>query len=189
MHKLRIMNFNNIEIRKATEKDYNSVMEIEKLAFGQDKEAELTADLLVDPTATPCLSLLAICNNEAVGHILFSRVHIENNPEPLFHILAPLAVKPNFQKKGIGGLLIKRGHEILHEMGTELVFVLGHIDYYPKSGYINNAAKFGYNTPYPIPEEVSDAWMVYELKPDTLKKYSGRLIFADALMKPEYWRE
>lgn len=183
------MNFKDIEIRIATESDYNSVMEIEKLAFGQDKEAQLTADLLVDSTASPCLSLLAFYNNEPVGHILFSRVQLEENGEPLLHILAPLAIKPEFQNKGIGGLLIKKGHELLEEMGVELSFVLGHITYYPKHGYINNAAKFGYCTPYPIPEEVADAWMVCELKSGAIDKYSGKLIFADALMKPEYWRE
>lgn len=183
------MDFKNIKITKATEAEYNEVMEIEKLAFGQEKEAGLVADLLLDPTAAPYISLLAYSENEAIGHILFSSVHLEDNTKPLFHILAPLAIKPKFQRKGIGGLLIKKGHEILTEMGSELSFVLGHINYYPKYGYINNAAKLGFTTPYPIPEEVADAWMVNELKPNSIEKYSGRLIFADALMKPEYWRE
>ena len=183
------MNSKDIEIRRATKADFEAVMQIEKQAFGQDDEAQLTANLLEDPTAAPTLSLLAFYNNEPIGHILFSKVYIEKNAEPLFHILAPLAVKPEFQKKGIGGLLIKRGHEILKEMGTELVFVLGHIEYYPKHDYINNAALFGFNTPYSIPKEVEDAWMVCELKPGAREKYAGKLIFANALMKPEYWRE
>lgn len=183
------MNLKDIEIKVATDADCDAVMEIEKVAFGQDKEAQLTADLLADATAEPTLSLLAFYREQAVGYILFSKVHLENDSAPLFHILAPLAVKPEFQNKGIGGLLIKRGHEILKEMGAELAFVLGHITYYPKYRYINNAAKFGFETPYPIPEEVADAWMVCELIPGAIEKYSGKLIFADALMKPEYWRE
>lgn len=183
------MNLKDIEIRIAAEADYNSVMEIEKQAFGQDKEAQLVADLLNDSTASPSISLLAFYKNKPVGHILYSRVYLENHLDSMAHSLAPLAVLPDFQRKGIGGLLINHGKEVLHKMGSELIFVLGHINYYPRYGFINNAAQFGYYTPYPIPEEVADAWMVMELKPNALKKNVGRVIFADALMKPEYWRE
>lgn len=146
------MNFKDIEIRIAAEADYNSVMEIEKQAFGQNKEAQLVADLLNDSTASPSISLLAFHKNKPVGHILYSRVYLENHRDSMAHSLAPLAVLPDFQKKGIGGLLINRGKEVLHKMGSELIFVLGHINYYPRYGFINNAAQFGYYTPYPIPE-------------------------------------
>jgi len=183
------MNLKDIEIRTATEADYKSVMEIEKQAFGQDKEAQLVADLLNDSTASPSISLLAFHENKPVGHILYSRVYLEKHIDSLAHSLVPLAVLPAFQRKGIGGLLINRGKEVLHKMGSELIFVLGHINYYPKFGFINNAAQFGYYTPYPIPDEVADAWMVMELTPNALAKNVGRVIFADALMKPEYWRE
>lgn len=183
------MNLKDIEIRIAAEADYNSVMEIEKQAFGQDKEAQLVADLLEDPTASPYISLLAFYKNKAVGHILYSRVYLENRMDSMAHSLAPLAILPDFQRKGIGGLLIEHGKEVLSKMGSELIFVLGHINYYPKYGFINNAAQFGYYTPYPIPEEVADAWMVLELAPNALQKNVRRVIFADALMKPEYWRE
>ncbi|NQU86117.1 MAG: N-acetyltransferase, partial [Mariniphaga sp.] len=134
------MNIKNIQIRKTVKSDFNDIMEVEKLAFGYDKEAELVAQLLENKTATPILSLLAFSKNEAVGHILFTKVMLEgNNNSPLMHILAPLAVKPGFQKKGIGGLLIKEGLKILKEMGAEIVFVLGHMDYYPRYGFIPDA--------------------------------------------------
>lgn len=43
----------------------------------------------------------------------------------MMHILAPLAVKPEYQRQGIGGMLIKAGIEKLQEKGSNLVFVLG----------------------------------------------------------------
>lgn len=183
------MDTNNIQIKEATIDDFNSVMEVEKMAFNSDIEAALVADLLNDISAKPVLSLLAVCNGEAVGHLLFTKVKIGQNNEVLAHILAPLAVKPAFQKQGVGTLLVKHGLEILMEMNSEVVFVLGHTDYYPKFGFLCNAESKGFIAPYPIPEEHADAWMIMELQKDALKKYSGKVCCADALQKPEYWSE
>ena len=47
-----------MKIRKALETDLNDVLEVERLAFGYDKEAELVRALLQDPSAEPLLSLL-----------------------------------------------------------------------------------------------------------------------------------
>ena len=184
------MNLNEIIIKNTGQDDFEAIMDVEKQAFGQDEEAGLTADLLKDKTAEPVLSLLAFHKNEAVGHILFTRVYIdEMSNQPLLHILAPLAVKPAYQKKGIGGLLIKEGLRRLKVMGCEMVFVLGHIEYYPKFGFIPDANIIGYSTPFPIPEEVADAWMVQSLNPEGFPDKKGKIICADELNKPEYWRE
>lgn len=82
-----------------------------KKGFGYDKEAGLTAELLSDPTAEPAVSLLALRDGEAVGHILFTRCRIAGaEPDrPLFYLLAPLAVVPSCQKQGVGRLLIAEG--------------------------------------------------------------------------------
>ena len=98
-----------------------------KKGFGYDKEAGLTAELLSDPTAGPAVSLLALRDGEAVGHILFTRCRIVGAEvqRPLFYILAPLAVVPSCQKQGVGGLLIAEGLQLLRERGAKLVFVLG----------------------------------------------------------------
>ena len=45
-------------------------------------------------------------------------------------------------------------------MGSFMVFVLGHIDYYPKYGFITDAENLGFAPTHPIPEEVKEAWMV-----------------------------
>ena len=105
-----------------------------KKGFGYDKEAGLTAELLSDPTAGPAVSLLALRDGEAVGHILFTRCRIAGAEvqQPLFYILAPLAVVPSCQKQGVGGLLIAEGLRLLRERGAKLVFVLGHKEYYPR---------------------------------------------------------
>jgi putative acetyltransferase len=184
------MTLKNIIIKETDIGDFNDIMQVEKLAFGYDKEAKLVADLLKDPTAKPLLSLLAFHNNKAVGHILFTRVYLEGSTnQALVHILAPLAIIPESQKKGIGGMLIKEGLKILKARGTELVFVLGHMDYYPKFGFIPDANALGLEAPYPIPEEHKNAWMVQSLSHNGLDAHQGKIRCADQLNKAEHWRE
>ena len=181
---------NEINIRQSTEKDFSDVMNVEKLAFGMDKEAELVSDLLKDKTAEPVLSLLAFDDDKAVGHILFTKCTLENSEDqPSIYILAPLAVIPEYQKKGIGGKLIKEGLQVLKEFDAELVFVLGHMEYYPKYGFIPDAKKLGYEAPYFIPEKFADAWMVQAIGKNQFDVAQGKIKCADALNKPEHWRE
>ncbi|WP_321375539.1 N-acetyltransferase [uncultured Draconibacterium sp.] len=181
----------NIQIRATESEDFNKIMRVEERAFGYVKEAELTAGLLKDNTAEPVLSLLAFNGKEAIGHILFTRVYLNemDDKQPLMHILAPLAVIPEYQKQGVGGLLIKEGLRLLAEWGTELVFVLGHMDYYPKFGFIPDAKKIGFPAPYPIPAEFANAWMVQSLNPEGFIIDKGNVICSNELNKPEHWRE
>jgi putative acetyltransferase len=181
----------DIYIKETTASDYNDIMLVEEQAFGYIKEAQLTADLLEDETAKPVLSLLAFHREKAIGHILFTRVYMNEMDitQTLVHILAPLAVIPEYQKQGIGGMLIFDGLKRLKEMGSKMVFVLGHMKYYPKFGFIPDAKKAGYSAPYPIPEEYVNAWMVQTLCPKGFEINKGKVLCADKLNKPEHWRE
>ena len=185
------MEIKDIQIRETDINDFNDIMKVEERAFGYAKEAKLTADLLNDKTAEPILSLLSFHENKAIGHILFTRVYIDEmtTSQPLIHILAPLAIIPEYQKQGIGGLLINAGLERLKEIGSEMVFVLGHMEYYPKFGFLPDAKKIGYSAPYPIPEEFANAWMVQSLNPEGFILNHGKVICANELNKPEHWRE
>ena len=184
------MKLQNIQIRKTGINDFNTIMTVEERAFGYDKEAKLTAALLKDRTAEPVLSLLAFHNDKAIGHILFTRVYINDRaPQPLIHILAPLAVIPEYQKQGVGGMLIQEGLNRLSEMGSEMVFVLGHMEYYPRHGFIPDAGGLGFSAPYPIPQEFANAWMVQTLNPKGYMIAKGQVLCSDELDKPEHWRE
>ena len=184
------MNNQHIFIRETGSDDLNDIMKVEKSAFGYDKEAELTAAMLNDQTAQPHISLLAFSEEKPVGHILFTRAYLNNyERQPLFHILAPLAIIPEFQGKGIGGMLIREGLKRIREIGSEMAFVLGHISYYPRHGFIPDAKKLGYSAPYPIPEPVKDAWMVQTLTPNGFTIPKGKILCCDELNRPEHWRE
>ncbi len=178
-----------IIVRETTHKDYEDVLSILKTAFDNEKEAELVSSLLKDPSAKPSLSLIAFDGKKPVGHILFTKILIvEHEAEFSTQLLAPLAVIPDAQRKGVGKKLVETGLNILSTKGVDAVFVLGHPEYYPICGF-KPAGCQGFEAPYPIPEEHADAWMVKALNNKDIEKISGKIVIADALDKPEYWRE
>jgi putative acetyltransferase len=175
-------------IQEAKDADLQDVLFIEREAFKSDTEAELTRDMLADPSAKPLLSLLAFVEDRAVGYILFTRGVLLGKPKVKVSILAPLAVLPSYQKQGIGGKLIKQGLDLLSQQRVALVFVAGHPQYYPEYGF-TPAYKLGFEPPYPLPKKVADAWMVQALRQHILGSVSGRVLCCEVLNKPEYWRE
>lgn len=151
----------------------------------------VAAQLLGDETAKPLVSLLAFDQEAPVGHILFTRAYFRDKQEksPLMHILAPLAVKPAYQLQGIGGMLIKEGLRLLQETGSELVFVLGHKEYYPQYGFTTHAARLGYPPPYPMPQENEVYWMVQPIGQQGYGVGAGAIQCCDELNRPQHWRD
>jgi putative acetyltransferase len=178
-----------MQIRRAAAADLPDVLRIHAQAFGQDNEGELVRDILADPGAQPTLSLLAVDDDRPLGHILFSKVRLSGaDGDGSFAILAPLAVVPEAQGRGLGGKLVEAGLARLAGSGVELVFVLGDPAYYARHGF-TPAGPRGLAAPYPIAAEHADAWMVKDLRPVVLGKARGKVVCADALNRPELWRE
>ncbi len=177
-----------LEIRNSSESDLRDVLSVESQAFGGDEESELVNELLCDSSAMPLLSLIALNDERAIGHILFTRARLIDTDDSISAvILAPLAVIPKKQGKGVGGQLIREGLRLLSDSGVELVFVLGHPEYYPRHEF-RPASALGFDAPYPIPKEYADAWMVQALRPGVLDRVRGKVACADALDRPELWR-
>jgi len=181
-----------LQIKNTTESDLNDVLHIQAEAFGSEEGPEivdLVQALLRDPSAMPLLSLLAVDAEKPIGHILFTTARLDSAVDTLSAvILAPLAVIPDAQSRGVGGRLIQEGLRRLAESGIDLVFVLGYPDYYSRHGF-TPAGTLGLEAPYPIPEEHANAWMVQALRPGVIGSVRGRIICADVLNRPEHWRE
>ncbi|NIA68853.1 N-acetyltransferase [Pelagibius litoralis] len=176
-------------IRETLESDLPALLDINRLAFGEDDEAALVQDILGDPSAEPTLSLIAFDGERPVGHILFSRARLsEPDSSKSLAILAPLAVVPDAQRQGIGGRLIESGLAQLTKSGVDLVFVLGDPDYYQRHGF-RPAGRQGLNAPYPVSDEHADAWMVQGLREGAIDTAGGRVVCCDVLDRPELWRE
>lgn len=156
-----------IEIRNEKPADYKAVYRINKLAFEQEGEADLVERLR---SVEPHISLVAVKDDEIVGHIFFSPVSIEPADEKFNSMgLAPMAVLPEFQNQSVGSALVKRGLEECKNLNFDAVFVLGHSKYYPRFGF-QTAKEKGFDCEYEVPDE---AFMVLELKSGALNKYNG----------------
>lgn len=104
-------------IRKETLRDYKSVFDLTQEAFetleiSDHDEGQLVEKLRKAPSFIDELSIVAELNGELVGHILFTPMLIENGDEKYQSlVLGPVSVLPEFQKRGIGGQLIRAGHQ------------------------------------------------------------------------------
>ncbi|MDO4439427.1 MAG: N-acetyltransferase [Eubacteriales bacterium] len=149
-------------IRQEKPEDYNEVYKLIKEAFesaehSDGNEQELVVELRKSNSFIPELSLVAIEDNKIVGHILFTKGHV-NAVEVL--ALAPLSVLPAYQNRGIGLALMREGHDIAGKLGYEYSVVLGHPKYYPKAGYIP-ASMYGIKAPFEVEDE---CFMALKLK-------------------------
>ena len=158
-------------IRPEYKQDYAVVYEVNKLAFdGRDNEPRLVEAIRNSPDFIPELSLVAVDDDCVIGHILFSLIVIKTDTGVVPAIsLAPLAVRPEYQNKGIGSALVKYGLKECARLGHKVVIVLGHPDYYPRFGFSPTAA-MGIKCPFDAPDE---AWMALQLQPGGLDGVLG----------------
>ena len=161
-----------VNIRSETPEDIASIHRVNKEAFGGTVEAELVDKLRNRDVLT--LSLVATDGDKIAGHISFSPVTVATGSSSFEAIsLAPMAVLPDYQRKGIGSQLVRAGLEECRRLGHEIVVVLGHPDYYPRFGFVPARPK-GIDCEFEVPEE---AWMVLELREDALAGRSGTVKF------------
>jgi putative acetyltransferase len=158
-----------VTVRFETDREYEAVHRLNHLAFGQEAEAELVDAVRASGNAT--ISLVAVDNEgTVVGHILFSPVSVPPAAAPLRGLgLAPMAVLPDHQNRGIGTLLVRAGLDRAKELRYQFVVVLGHPHYYPRFGF-RPSVEYGMQCPYDAPPA---AFMVVELEPGCLRGFSG----------------
>lgn len=169
-----------VTIRQENKNDYLEVFNVIKEAFKNEKDSDYKEQYLVENLRKsnafiPELSLVAVDNNKIVGHILLTKIKIENNQTSFDSLaLAPVSVLPEFQKKGIGSLLIKKSHDLATNLGYKSIVILGHENYYPKFGY-ELASKYNIVLPFDAPDENC---MVISLEKNALKVISGKVKYA-----------
>jgi putative acetyltransferase len=131
-------------VRPERSGDRAAVRQLVRAAFGKDAEADLIEALHAAGDAV--LSLVACDAGRPVGHILFSRLDA-----PIRALaLAPLAVCPGHQHRGIGSRLLRDGLALAKAEGWEAVFVLGDPRFYGRFGFDAGAAA-RFRTPYDGP--------------------------------------
>ncbi len=165
----------NVKIRQESNSDYLDVFNLIKKAFESEEMSNPDEPFLVDRLRKsnafiPELSLVAEYDGKIAGHILLTKIKIKNEKYEFDSLaLAPVSVLPEYQGKGIGGLLINQAHKKAKELGHKSVVLLGHENYYPRFGY-QLTEKFRIQLPFEVPTENC---MAIELVEGGLKNISG----------------
>lgn len=137
-----------MEVRLEEAADWSILYAIYSASFGQLAEADLVRNMHRDGDLI--LSLTAHAD-EPAGHIAYSRLILHDAPSVKGAVLAPLAVVPAFQRRGIGAALVRAGLMRLTDDDYDLVLVLGEPHYYGRFGFTPQLAervKTPYDGPY-----------------------------------------
>lgn len=143
------------------------VIELTRAAFGGGEEVSLIERLTSDGMVVA--SLVASIGGKIAGHILFGKLDVDVGGRKVNAVaLAPLAVLPDYQRKGIASALVEAGLDTVRKHGVEAVIVLGHEDFYPRFGF-DHALVSRLDCPFTRHE----AFMGLELVPGVLGGRSG----------------
>jgi len=168
----RAQAFVTIEIRNERPVDIPAIRDVNRLAFGQDQEANIVEALRSNGAAS--LSLVATLGNRVVGHVMYSPARVGL---VIGAGLGPVAVLPEHQHQGIGRQLIEAGNRQLKDTGCPFIVVIGHADYYPRFGF-TPARPLGLTCEWDVPDDV---FLLLVLNPGPMQGVSGAVEY-----RPEF---
>ena len=118
------------------------------------------------------LDLLAMTDNQMVGHIISTKAKVIDSQNTTHTVLCigPLSVSPEFQKKGIGSKLMEASVKKAKESGFAGMILFGNPDYYHRFGF-KNAAIYRITTKE---DQNFEAFMALETEENSLSGVSGR---------------
>jgi len=160
-----------MRIRAPLPVDAEAVLAVHRAAFGRDGEAQLVAALAA--AGRNVFERLAEAEAAVVAHVLFSPVRIAEGDDGLALGLAPMAVMPAWQRRGIGSALIETALRELAATPCRAVVVLGDPAYYGRFGFAP-ASSAGLHDTY----GGGDAFMALALRAGGLDGYRGRVDYA-----------
>ena len=170
----------DIIIRPEQAADYPAVakliVEVFRDAFGTGPQELSIVEQMRDHTAWgPVVSLVADLDGEILGHILLSPVRLAEHPDVPICTLGPVGVAKPWQRQSIGDRLIRAGLDACRTLGYRLCVLTGHLDYYPRFGFVP-IAQTRLKTIFDTPVDMAMA-----LQPDVLAQVSGLVEY------PEPW--
>jgi len=169
----------DLEIRRQRAEDRPAVREVIVRAFGRTVVADLAEALLAARAGADGLSYVAETGGRIVGHVQLSRSWVDA-PQRLVDVLvlSPLSVRPEFQRRGIGGRLVHHAVAEAERFGAPMVFLEGSPRYYGRLGF-TRASERGFTAPS---VRIPDAAFQVVTLPGYEPWMTGALVYAE-----EFW--
>lgn len=145
-----------MEVRPEVRADERAIAEVHRLAFGREDEANLVAALRGGDAYLPELSLVALRGGAVVGHVLVTLAELvpaAGEAETIQSVLAlaPLAVRPENQGRGVGRGLVEAAVRRASVRREPVIVVLGEPGFYGRLGF-GPASALGIEAPFPVPD-------------------------------------
>lgn len=177
----------NIEIRKENEEDfYNAELAIQRAFYnvympGCDEHLLLhrmrgSIDYLPD------ISRIITVEGRLAGGIYCSQARLATeNETTAVMTFGPLGIDPEYQKQGLGSLLVKEIIRLAGAADYPAIIITGVPDYYPRFGFKSCSSLGLY-----VKDHIQfPALMGYSLKKDFLETHPGQFIESDVFRLPE----
>ncbi|MBE5801294.1 MAG: N-acetyltransferase [Clostridiales bacterium] len=183
---------NDLTIRPETPADYAAIDQLVQRTFAQHTgysdgagEVAFIHEIREKPYYVPELSLVAILDEQIVGHVMFSRLPLcptsqwggdMEAPTELL-VMGPVAVHADRIHQGIGETMIRQGLERARAYDCKGIVVEGDWHYYSRFGFETSADRGIYATSgYPLQEP--RCMMIQENAPGRLEGQKGYIVFA-----------
>jgi putative acetyltransferase len=157
-----------MNLREESADDINAVRQLHLTSFPGTGEADLIEKLRGEGDAI--ISLVAIEGRVLTGHVMFSKMAA---PFPALG-LGPVAVLPDWRRRGIAAALIQEGIRRATHVGCAGIFVLGDPNYYRRFGFESRHAD-SFESPYAGPH-----FMALPLNGGRFPVQFGRIDYAPA---------
>ena len=133
----------NIKLRNETTLDYRNVEELTREAFWNHHVPGCNEHYLLHIMRN-CdafikeLDFVSEIDGKVVANIVYAKSKIVGDSGKHYEVITfgPLAVLPEYQGKGIGGMLIEHTKEIAKELGYKAILIYGDPGYYSKFGFV-----------------------------------------------------
>jgi len=170
-----------IAIRPESAGDHDDIRQLVAAAFGSPAEAELVDRIRASPEYIAEMALVAEVDGDVIGHVMVSNTTLSGGEsDRQICLLSPLAVRPDRQKVGIGGALVRAALAVADERGEPVVVLEGSPTYYGQFGF-EHALAYGIEIDLPewAPAEAAQVRRLRSFDPDdaTLR---GKVIYPKA---------
>jgi len=168
----------DVAIRAEQSRDRDAIADVVTAAFASSREARLVEAIRASPYFVPELSLVAETQGGVVGHVIVSFVDLHDaDAQHRVASLSPLAVGPDYQRRGIGSELVREVTARTDARGEPMVILEGSPTFYGRLGFEHSVPHgIRFSLPSWAPPEAAQVLLLRNYDPSI----RGRVVYPPA---------